>query len=114
MRWNQPPATAYSLKEDLRELWSLQDKGEAEEYLAGWIRRAEAWGIRLPQGFAKTLAAHRSGIPARYDAPMSTGPLEGTNPKIEVLKGQAYGYRDQEFSTLEIPALHRSREVLVG
>ncbi len=114
LRLNQPLATAYYLKEDLRELWSLQDKGEAEKYLTGWIQRAEASGIRLLQKFAKTLAAHRSGILAWYDYPISTGPLEGTNHKIKVMKRQAYGYRDQEFFKLKILALHQSREVLVG
>jgi transposase len=56
--------------------------------------------------FARTLAAYRSGILAWYDYPISTGPLEGTNNKIKVLKRVAYGYRDQEYFQLKILALH--------
>jgi transposase len=47
------------------------------------------------QKYAKTLQAHRSGILAWYDYPISTGPLEGVNTKITVLKRQAYGFRNR-------------------
>ena len=43
---------------------------------------------------ARTLEAHRRGLLAYYDYPISTGPLEGTNNKIKTLKRQAYGFRD--------------------
>ncbi|MFH1036371.1 MAG: transposase [Pseudomonadota bacterium] len=39
--------------------------------------------------FADTLLAHRAGILAYYDFPISTGPLEGTNNKIKTMKRQA-------------------------
>jgi len=64
--------------------------------------------------FAKTLAAHRSGILAYYDYPISTGPLEGTNTKIRVLQRQAYGFRNTEFFKLKIMALHQTKYALVG
>jgi transposase len=60
------------------------------------------------------LAAHRRGILAWYDFPISTGPLEGTNNKIKTMQRQAYGFRDQEFFMLKIYALHESRYELVG
>ena len=66
------------------------------------------------QQFAVTLAAHRNGILAYYDCPITTGPLEGTNNKIKTMQRQAYGFRDQEFFKLKIYALHESRQVLVG
>ena len=64
--------------------------------------------------FAKTLAAHREGILAWYDYPISTGPLEGTNNKIKTMKRQAYGFRDLEFFILKIMAIHESTYALVG
>jgi transposase len=64
--------------------------------------------------FAHTLAGHRGQIPAYYDNPISTGPLEGTNTKIRVLRRQAYGFRDSEFFKLKIYALHETRYQLVG
>jgi transposase len=111
---NKPLATAYYMKEDLRQLWSQADKAAAERFLDNWIGRARVSGIRMLQQFAVTLAAHRHGLLAWYDYPISTGPLEGTNTKIRVLQRQAYGFRDQEFFKLKIYAIHKSTYALVG
>jgi transposase len=45
----------------------------------------------------KTLASHRSGLLAYYDVMITSGPMEGTNNKIQTMKRQAYGFRDKEF-----------------
>jgi transposase len=66
------------------------------------------------QQMAKTLAAHRSGLLAYYDAMITTGPLEGTNNKIKTMKRRAYGFRDHEFFKLKILAIHEARYLLVG
>lgn len=111
---NQPLATAYYMKEDLRQIWKQKTKGQATRLLNDWIRRAEASGIRMLENFAKTMAAHRNQILNYYDYPISTGPLEGTNTKIRVLQRRAYGFRDKEFFKLKIYALHESRVQLIG
>ena len=111
---NQPLATAYYMKEDLRRVWEQPDKQAAQRLLDDWIRRAETSGIRMLIKFAHTLAAHRSGILAYYDYRISTGPLEGANTKIRVLQHKAYGFRDTEFFKLKIYALHETRYELVG
>jgi transposase len=111
---NKPLAAAYYMKEDLRLLWSLPDKATAQAHLDDWIARAQASGIRMLRDFATTLGAHRRGILAYYDYPISTGPLEGTNNKIKTLQRQAYGFRDQSFFILRIYALHTTRYELVG
>ena len=114
LRINQPLATAYYLKEDLRQLWGQPDKKAGDAFLHGWVRRAQASGVRILQRFAQTLLKHRHGILAWYDYPISTGPLEGTNNKIKTLKRMAYGYRDQEFFKLKLFALHESKYALIG
>jgi transposase len=111
---NKSLATAYYLKEDLRQFWDHPGKRLATAFLKDWIRRAAASGIRMLQEMAKTLAAHRSGLLAYYDARISTGPLEGTNNKIKTMKRQAYGFRDHEFFKLKILAIHETRFELVG
>ena len=63
--------------------------------------------------FANTVAAHRSGILAYYDYPISTGPLEGTNNKFRTMQRQSYGFRDKEFFKLKIYALHQTRYALI-
>ncbi len=111
---NQPLATAYYLREDLRRVWEQADRAAAQRVLDDWIRRAESSGIPLLIQFAHTLAAHRSGILNYYLHRISTGPLEGTNTKIRVLQRQAYGFRDTEFFKLKIYGLHETRYELVG
>ena len=114
LRINKPLATAYYLKEDLRRIWEQFDQKTAREFLRDWIRRADASGVRMLKDFARTLAAHREGILAWYDYPISTGPLEGTNNKIKTLQRRAYGFRDRLFFKLLILALHQTKYALVG
>jgi transposase len=114
LRMNQPLATVYYLKEDLRQIWDQPDQGTAAQVLDDWIRRAEASCIKVLQKFAGTLAMYRTGILAYYDYRISTGPLEGTNNKIKTMQRQAYGFRDREFFKLKILALHEAKYALVG
>jgi transposase len=114
LRINQPLAAAYYMKEDLRQIWEQPDKATAALVLADWIRRADASGIKILHKMAATLAAHRHGILAYYDHPISNGPLEGTNNKIKTMQRQAYGFRDHEFFKLKIYALHQTKYALVG
>ena len=111
---NQPLATAYYMKEDLRRFWDHPDKETALAFLDDWIKRATASKVSMLMKFAKTLETHKKGILAYYDYPISTGPLEGTNNKIKTMKRQAYGFRDKEFFKLKIMALHNTRYALVG
>ena len=114
LRMNQPLATVYYLKEDLRQLWEQADKATAARVLEDWVRRAEASCIKVLPKFAATLAMHRTGILAYYDRRISTGPLEGTNNTIKTMQRQAYGFRDKEFFKLKIYAIHETKYALVG
>lgn len=111
---NKPLATAYYLKEDLRCLWSQVGKRAAGKFLTAWVKSAEASDIPMLSKFAQTLRAHRAGILAYYNHPISTGPLEGTNNKIKTMQRQAYGFRDRAFFKLRILGLHETRYELVG
>ena len=64
---NKPLATAYYLKEDLRQLWNQPSKEVAEAFLYEWMEKAESSKIPMLMRFARTLAAYRSGILAWYD-----------------------------------------------
>jgi transposase len=111
---NKSLATAYYLKEDLRQFWEQPGKRFATAFLNDWIKRAEASGIKILQQMAKTLAWHRSGLLAYYDVRITSGPMEGTNNKIKTMKRQAYGFRDKEFFKLKILAIHETKYELVG
>jgi transposase len=114
LKLNRPLALAYYMKEDLRQFWEQPGKRFATAFLNDWIRRAKASGVHMLVKIAQTLDAHRAGLLAYYDYPISTGPLEGTNNKIKTMKRQAYGFRDHEFFKLKILAIHESKYALVG
>jgi transposase len=114
LRLNQPLATVYYLKEDLRQIWTQSDKRSARRVLKDWLARARASGIRMLKQFADTLEKHQEGILNYYHYPISTGPLEGTNNKIKTMKRQAYGFRDHDFFKLKILGIHESHYALVG
>lgn len=111
---NQPLAIAYYLKEDLRLLWGQENKELAKKFLGKWVAKAYASKIPRLRKFANSLLAHRTGIFAWYDFPISTGPLEGLNNKIKTMKRQAYGFRDLEFFKLKIYSLHEKKYALTG
>jgi len=106
---NKPLAEAYYLKEELGQLWLQNTRDEAEKFLTSWATRAWATTIQPLRQFVKTLLGHRTGILNWFDFRISTGPLEGFNNKIKVLKRKAYGYRDMEYFALKIYALHENR-----
>jgi transposase len=114
LQLNLPLATAYYLKEDLRQIWHQANLRAARRELRDWLARARASGIDMLVKFADTLEEYQEGVLAYYKHPISTGPLEGTNNKIKTMKRQAYGYRDHEFFKLKILGLHETKHALVG
>jgi transposase len=114
LRLNEPLSIAYYLKEDLRQIWSQPNKRTAARVLRDWLARARASGIRMLLQFADTLEEHQQGVLNYYDYRISTGPLEGTNTKIQLMKRQAYGFRDHDFFKLKILGIHETHHALVG
>ena len=114
LRLNAPLATAYYLKEDLRQFWKQPSKTAAKRFIDSWYDRAMSTGIKQLMTMARTLASHAFGLLAYFDYPISTGPLEGINNKIKTLQRQSYGFRDNEYFKLSILAIHRLKYALVG
>jgi transposase len=111
---NRPLATAYYMKEDLRRFWDFPDVQQAERHLDIWIRRAQGSGIAVLNTMAKTLQMNRRGLLNWYKHPISNGPLEGFNNKAQLMKRQAYGYRNMRFFKLKLLTLHEMEVALVG
>jgi transposase len=105
---------AYVLKEELRSLWGCSDRPTAEAYLSEWLAKAWSSGVALVKAFANKIATHWKGILNYFDYPITTGPVEGINNKIKVLKRMAYGFRNLEYFKLRIYALHETRYALLG
>ena len=106
-------ATAYFMKEELRQSWNQPGKASAEVFLIHWMGRARAWKLHA-QTLCNTLAAHKSELLAYYDHPISTGSLEGPNNEIKTMQKQTYGFRDMDFFKLKIMAVHQAKYALVG
>lgn len=102
MALNQPLYELYLLKECLRRFWRMPTEAQAKDFLDAWIIVAEATDSRHFNRLAETLQEHRHGLLAYFRHPISTGPLEGVNNKIKVLKRQAYGFRDMEYFKLRL------------
>ena len=66
---NKDLATAYYLKEDLRQFWEQYSKQQARRFLLSWYQKALASGVRILQDFAHFLLAHQHGLLAWYDYP---------------------------------------------
>ncbi len=110
---NRPISMAYILKEDLRQLWKLNNRCQAERYLYDWIHKAISSGIQLLIRFARKLRRHADGILNYFLFRISTAKVEGINNRIKVIKRMAYGYRDLYYFKLKIYNIHTSRYSLV-
>ena len=111
---NETLHKVYLLKEDLRLFWSQKSKAAAKDFVQRWTEEAGAMGNAHVSRFAKTIESHLESILAWYDHPITTGPLEGTNNKIKVLKRMAYGYRDAAFFALRLLFIHETKINLAG
>lgn len=114
MTINEPLYKAYLLKEDLRQLWSLDSLIVASHFLKQWLDKARQTGLRAFEQLAKTLEKHSTEILNWYQFPISTGPLEGINNKAKVLKRQAYGYRDLEYFQLRLAFIANAKSRFPG
>ena len=114
MEINEPLYQAYLLKEDFRMFWNLPDAATAASFLEAWIKQAEQLDLKHFTKLAKTLFDHAQGLLAYFKHRISTGPLEGLNNKIKVLKRQAYGFRDQEYFKLRLFFIHESIPAFAG
>ena len=114
MTLNEPLYEAYLLKEDLRQLWHQPNADMAGQFLAAWIQRAEATTLHHFLKLATTLKNHALQVLSWFRFPISTGPLEGMNNKIKVLKRQAYGFRDLDYFKLRLYFLHESTPAFPG
>lgn len=111
---NETLLRAYLLKEDLRMLWRMPNRVVGRKYLDNWIKEANSSGLKHFMRLAETLDRHRGRLLTYFDHRISTGPLEGLNNKIKVLKRQAYGFRDMEYFRLRIAFLHENVLALPG
>lgn len=90
-------ATAWRLKEDLRDLYRLDWKpDEAADYLDDWIDRALASKIGPMIGLATTIGKRKTDVIAAVELGISNSLLEGINAKIRLVNNRGYGHHSAE------------------
>jgi len=114
MAANEPLYTAYLLKEELRMFWAMGDEETAELVLDNWLEEARASGLKHFEKLAETIDKNRRGLLSYFQHRISTGPLEGMNNKIKVLKRQAYGFRDNAYFKLRLYFIHEATPAFPG
>ena len=101
---NRRLATVYVLKDDLPSLWDYRYPNWAMLFFRDWYARAIRSRIEPLKRLARQLRERIDGIPAHCQYPLHTSLLEGLINKIKVIKRMSYGFRDDDYFFLKIPA----------
>ena len=83
---------AWTLKEELRDLYRIVEPRHAADYLTQWIRRARRSHIPSMMVLADKVARVFDSIIASITRGLSNGRSEGTNTKIRAIQRRGYGY----------------------
>jgi transposase len=84
-------AEAWWLKEELRSVYSAEDRDQAEWRLDRFFAAARRSGYQPFNAYANGIEPWREEILAYYDQPASNGYAEGVINKVKVIKRRAYG-----------------------
>lgn len=104
-------ANASALKESLRGIYrNARTRGQAERIFTTWCIVAHNCGVPEMKTMARTVESHIEGILAFWDENhLTSAAMEGFNNKVRWLIKQAYGYRDDDYFTLKIFDLPKTR-----
>jgi transposase len=83
---------AWTLKEELRDLYQIVHPRHARDYLIRWITKARRSKIPSMLVLADKIARVFTGILAAITLGLSNGRSEGTNTKIRVIQRRGYGH----------------------
>jgi len=84
----------YRLMHLFKDFWDIENKEEAEGYLAFWCDIASESKIAPFIKVVNTIKAHWTGIINYIESKINNGILEGINSKIQLAKKRARGYRN--------------------
>ena len=83
---------AYEFKEELRDLYRLQDGQSAEDHLDAWLARACRSRIPAIVRLSRAVRRNRDGIIAAVELGLSNSKLEGLNSKTRLINHRGYGH----------------------
>ena len=107
---NTTLSAVYILKDHLKLIYGHTDRNSAKKALNFWCIMAEDLKHPALKRFIGRLRFFEYGILNHCDHQIGTGPLEGSNNKIKVIKRKAYGYHDTHYFALKIKQAFSTNE----
>jgi len=98
--FEMPPSLqeCYNLRESLFDIFELEiSKEQAEEKIDEWIKSTELYttkGHNPFTSFIKTYKNYKPNILNYFSHRATSGPVEGLNNKLKVIKRRGYGFRN--------------------
>jgi transposase len=102
LKANAVLSKAHLLSEELRVLWTYGHRGDAEQFLANWVKMVEESDIWPLVRYARGLWRHREGILNYVRHNITSGPLEAMNGTIERVIRRGCGVRDIRYLYLKV------------
>ena len=90
-------ALCYAMKEEMLQLFQIDNTKEARDRWKKWFDAALNCGVPPLMKFARQKIKRLDGLIAHAKYHINTGRLEGFNNKIKVAKRNAYGFRNLNF-----------------
>ena len=99
-RTNRRIGRAWTLKEQLRELYRIEHPpGGARQHLKRWITAAKRSRIPAFVALGKRLQIHMDAVIAAVELGLSNALIEGINAKIRLINARGYGHHSAETLT---------------
>ncbi|OWP56592.1 MAG: hypothetical protein B2I17_04650 [Thermoplasmatales archaeon B_DKE] len=87
---------AYSMKENIRELWNAPSMEDAGKYWESWYNWVIHSSIDAMKDVARMMKVHLDRILNYFTHRITNARAEGINSKIALIQKMAYGYRNRE------------------
>jgi transposase len=91
-RFNEPIYRAHLLKESFLEIFTCDQRTEAEQRVEEWLSWATHSRLKPFVRLARTVRLHLAGILAFIESGLTNARLEGMNNKIRLLSHRAFGF----------------------
>ena len=93
---------AYSMKENIRNLWNMPSLEEGRKYWESWYNWVIHSSIRAMKDVARMMKVHIERILNYFIHRITNARAEGINSKIALIEKMAYGYRNKEHLKIAI------------
>ena len=95
-RLNLLTGKAYSMKENIRNLWNAPSLEDGKKYWNSWYAWVIHSSVDAMKDVARMMKAHIDKILNYFTHHITNAKAEGINSKIALIEKMAYGYRNKE------------------